>query len=168
MKQTKISGALAQRTDPQLFNLKTFEIMKKTYSYNSGRPVDKFVVPTLAQTINLFDKLRRSGKVFRVDFIKRGDGSMRTMVCRFGVKKYLKGGKKAFDAGDKGLFTVWEFGKGYRSITIDNLELVKVGGVAYLFNTNRVPGESSAEGMYNFGSRTIAASTSPLYEQAEA
>lgn len=34
-----------------------------------------------------------NGKFFSVDFIKK-DGSIRKMVCRKGVKKYLKGGDK--------------------------------------------------------------------------
>jgi hypothetical protein len=140
--------------------------MKKS-SYNCGRPVEKAIVPTLAEIINLFDKLRKSGKVFRVDFVKRGDGSLRTMVCRFGVKKYLKGGKRSFDAGDKGLFTVWEFGKGYRSITIDNLILLKTAGMVYYFNTQVPSGDytydkiqSTFEESYEHA-RTIPASTSP-------
>ena len=139
-------------------------------SYNYGHPVEKALVPTLAEIINLFDKLRRSGKVFRVDFIKRTDGSVRTMICRFGVKKYLKGGKKAYDSGDKGLFTVYEFGKGYRSITIDNLILLKTAGVVYYFNTKVEPGEYmySNDNYHIFRPRTIPASTSPIIVPLEA
>ena len=106
----------------------------KNSNYNYGRPVEKFVVPSLAEAINLFDKLRISGKVFRADFVKRTNGEYRTMICRFGVKKYLRGGNKAYDAGNKGLFTVYEFGKGYRSITINNLIFVKAAGIVYWFD----------------------------------
>lgn len=138
-------------------------------SYNYGQPVQKYVEPTLAEAINLFDKLRRSGKVFRVDFVKRGDGTVRTMVCRFGVKKYTKGGKKAFDPGDKGLFTVYEFGVGYRSITIDNLILLKVSGVVYQFNHSLTnPPVPTAELGMGSISRTMPAMTSPMYQGAEA
>lgn len=139
--------------------------MTKNYSNNYGQPIEKAIVPTLAETINLFDKLRRSGKVFRVDFVKRSTGTRRTMVCRFGVTKHLKGGKKAFDAGDKGLFTVWEFGKGYRSIAIDNLILLKTAGQVYYFNTKIPPGDyTNADTPYNTMERTISAATSPLKE----
>jgi hypothetical protein len=138
----------------------------KKYSYNYGRPVEKIVVPTLAQTMNLFDKLRRSGKLFRVDFKKRGDGSIRTMICRFGVKSHLKGGSRPFDFGDKGLLSVYEPGTGYRSIPIDNIYCVKFAGVVYILESL---------GMLDVGtydttmfsdlnhSRTLRAQTSPMY-----
>lgn len=135
--------------------------MKTTHSYNYARPVEHVVVPTLAQIINLFDKLRKSGKVFRVDFVKRTTGEARTMVCRFGVKKYLKGGQRSFDAGDKGLFTVYEFGKGYRSITIDNLLILKTGGIVYVFSTTLKPGT------YRWNRdpyKAFPARTSPMYQ----
>jgi len=141
--------------------------MKKSNSYhnnNYGRKVEKFVVPTLAETINLFDKLRRSGQVFRADFIKRTTGEWRTMVCRCGVKKYLKGGKAAYNFGDKGLLSVFEFGKGYRSITLDNLACIKTGGVIYWFNVPLDPGTYSTEIFDDIteGARTLPAYTTPL------
>ena len=140
----------------------------REYSYNCGRPVEKIVVPSLAQTINLFDKLRTTGKVFRVDFVKRTTGETRTMVCRFGVKKGLRGGKKAYDAGDKGLFTVWDFGKGYRSITIDNIIFVKTGGVVYYLNTDTPPGEYPADMVHEIDGRTIAAVNHPMQQRETA
>ena len=140
----------------------------KKYSYNCGRPVEKLIVPTLAESINLITKLRTSGKVFRADFIKRTNGEKRTMVCRCNVKKYLKGGKAAYHFGDKGLLPVYEYGKGYRSITIDNLHLIKFGGVVYLFNTSLDVGHYSPK--LNFleeGLRTFPAANSPMYEVVE-
>jgi hypothetical protein len=141
----------------------------KIRSYNYGRPVEKLVVPTLAQTVNLFDKLRKSGKVFRVDFIKRTNGERRTMVCRFGVKKHLKGGKLRYDAGNKGLFTVWCFDKAaYRSVTIDNINFIKTGGTIYLLNSELPAGDyssSTVEVFHRKGLRTVPASTSPLFTE---
>ena len=136
----------------------------KNYSYNCGRPVEKLIVPTLAESVNLFNKIRNSGKVFRADFIKRGNGKMRTMVCRCNVKKYLKGGKASYHFGDKGLLSVFEFGNGYRSIAIDNLHRIKFGGVVYLFNTEADAGHYPVE--HNFAQdygRTYPASNSPMY-----
>lgn len=136
----------------------------KKYSYNYGRPVAKLVVPTLAESVNLFNKLRTSGKIFRADFIKRTNGEKRTMVCRCNVKKYLKGGKAAYHFGDKGLLSVYEYGKGYRSITIDNLHMIKFGGVVYLFNTEAKAGHYPVEQHFaqDYG-RTYPASNSPMY-----
>lgn len=141
--------------------------MRKHYhNSNYGMKVEKFVVPTLAEIINLFDKLRRNGRIFRVDFIKREDGSTRTMLCRFGVKKHLKGGKATYDAGDKGLFFVYDTNKqGPRSFAIDNVVCVKSGGVVYWFNAGKVePGTYPADILEENGIRTIPASTSPLLE----
>ena len=135
----------------------------KNYSYNSGKPIAKIIVPTLGQAVSLILMLQNSGKVFRADFTKRTDGTKRTMVCRCGVKKYLKGGSPAYNFSKKGLISVFEFGKGYRSIPLDNLIAIKYGGVAYLFNVNLEPGE------YRFLSydrnRTLHAFTSPMYEE---
>ena len=138
----------------------------KNANYNYGRKVENQKVPSLAESMNLINKLRRSGKVFRADFVKRGDGSVRTMVCRFGVKRYLKGGKLAFDAGDKGLLTVWEFGKGFRSIPIDNIILIKSAGTVYYFNTKIAPGDYTHSYFDNVPkvTRTIPASTSPMLQ----
>jgi len=136
---------------------------KRNYSYNCGQPIEEIVVPTTAEIINLFDKLRHNGRIFRVDFIKRTTGEIRTMICRFGVTVYLKGGKKAYNAGDKGLFTVWAFDRqGYRSIPIDNLLSLKTGGTLYQFNTDVAPGHYHPDyiGVY----RTIPAATSPLLQ----
>lgn len=137
----------------------------KKYSYNCGRPAEKAIVPTLAESVNLFNKLRSSGQVFRADFIKRTTGEMRTMVCRCNVRKYLKGGKASYHFGDKGLLSVYEFGKGYRSIAIDNLHVIKFGGVVYLFDTHLEVGHYSHEEVSIRGfTRTIPASTSPMYQ----
>ena len=142
---------------------------QKYHNNNYGMKVEKLIVPTLAQTINLFDKLRRSGKIFRVNFTKRTTGENRTMICRFGVTKHLKGGKLGYDAGNKGLFTVWSFDKqGYRSITIDNINFVKVGGTVYLMNTEIPVGdysESTAEVFSTRGMRTVPSATSPLFAE---
>jgi len=135
----------------------------KNKSYNYGQPVEKFVVLTLAQAVALILKLRNSGKVFRADFVKRGDGSNRTMVCRCGVKKYLKGGSAAYSFSEKGLMSVYEFGTGYRSIALDNLARIKFAGVIYEFNSTVPAGEYPADVLTENHIRTIPADTSPMY-----
>lgn len=151
----------------------------KKYSYNCGRPVNKFVVPTLAETMNLFDKLKASKKLFRVDFIKRTTGEMRTMICQFGVKKYLHGGSASYHFGDKGLLSVFEHGTGYRSIPIDNILFIKFAGAVYHLNSTlpmgtytanpeNLKGRSALASLFNEQkiARTIPASTSPMYLEA--
>ena len=137
----------------------------KKYSYNTGRPIEKFVVPTLAETITLFDKIRFGGKIFRVDFIKRTTGEKRTMICRCGVKKYLKGGKAAYSFSEKGLLAVYDYNRhGYRSIPIDNVNMIKLAGVVYWLNTGMHPGEYPTDVFQEIcDGRSIPAWTSPLH-----
>jgi len=66
------------------------------------------------------------GKFFRVIFTKRTTGELRTMDCRTGVSKFVKGKGKKYEPKDKDLICVWapanwdpENGDaGYRSINL--------------------------------------------------
>lgn len=77
------------------------------------------------------DKVRKliesfGGKFFRVIFTKRTTGELRTMDCRTGVSKFVKGKGKVYEPKDKDLICVWvpadwdsENGDtGYRSINL--------------------------------------------------
>ena len=62
------------------------------------------------------------GKIARVTFIKRSDGSERKMICRTGVKKGLTGRGAAYDPESKNLLTVFDMEKGaYRTIPCENV-----------------------------------------------
>ena len=75
-----------------------------------------------------------NGRIFSVDFIKRTTGELRTMNCRTGVTKHLKGGEPAYDALSKGLMTVYSLdSQGYRSINLDGVLTAKVDGKIYDF-----------------------------------
>ena len=77
------------------------------------------------------------GKFFSAVFIKK-DGTLRTMNCRLGVKKYLKGGKLRFSPSKKGLVVVFDVDKKeYRMININTTQSLKVNGEDYYVNTNR-------------------------------
>ena len=71
------------------------------------------------------------GKIFRVNFIARGTGVERVMVCRMGVKKGVKGVGLAFDQSAKGLIPVYDVQKrGYRFISAEGIrEIAGVGRV---------------------------------------
>jgi hypothetical protein len=76
------------------------------------------------------------GKVFSANFTKK-DGSDREMICRFGVKSYLKGGQwangQAGKPEDHWLAVVFDMEKkGYRSIPIKRLQQMKVGGQLFI------------------------------------
>jgi hypothetical protein len=63
---------------------------------------------------------------FSAVFVKR-NGEVRTMLCRLGVKKHLKGGTKKYDYDH--LMTVYDVKKkGYRTINMDTLLQVKANG----------------------------------------
>ena len=80
----------------------------------------------------------RNGRIFTVDFIKRTNGELRTMVCRRGVRKGITGRGMNYDPLSKALLTVWDVQKGaYRMISLDNLVSLKMGGRSFRWNGKR-------------------------------
>lgn len=72
--------------------------------------------------------LATNGRFFSVSFVKK-DGSLRKMVARIGVKKYLRGGENKL-ANHPNLVTVWDSQKrDYRSINLDTLQEFKCGNL---------------------------------------
>jgi hypothetical protein len=134
---------------------------------NYGKKVNGVVNMTLGTAIALLTNLRNSGNVFRVDFLKKDD-SLRTMVCRFGVKKFANGKGMSYSPVEKGLVTVYEFGVGYRTVNLDRIVLIKHGGTVYNFaqmsmaaaEANRVEYGINPEAL---SPRTVRAETSPMY-----
>jgi len=64
--------------------------------------------------------LESNGRFFSVTFIKRSNGEERTMVCRTGVKKHLKGGELGYIPSEKELAVVFDQQKqGYRTIPLE-------------------------------------------------
>ena len=75
--------------------------------------------------------LDNKGHVFSVVFLKK-DGSIRKMLCRFGVKKHLKGGKLAFNPLERSLLVVFDMQKeAYRMINLETLMNINMKGVEY-------------------------------------
>jgi len=74
------------------------------------------------------------GKFISVDFIKRSDNSLRTMNCRVGVSKGVKGIRKA-SKKNTGLIVVYDIpNKQFRNINISGLRKVKISGIEYKVN----------------------------------
>ena len=72
------------------------------------------------------------GRFFTIVFTKRTTGEKRTMTCRTGVHKHLKGGARAYDPEKLGLMIVWEPRSAeYRSIPTDAVEKIKYAGKVY-------------------------------------
>lgn len=80
-------------------------------------------------TKDTIDQLR-DGKIFTVKFIKRTDGSERTMRARLGVKSHLHGGQLPYDPIEKKLLPVFDMEKeAYRSVPLDAIIELKHHGV---------------------------------------
>ncbi len=74
------------------------------------------------------DFIPKRGQIFSVKFIKK-DGTIRHMNCRTGVKKYLKGGKLAFNPDDYNLVSVCDMKeKKYKFISLTTMLELRVGG----------------------------------------
>ena len=68
------------------------------------------------------------GQIFNVTFTKK-DGSIRSMSCRLGVAKHLKGGELAYDPKEYDLLAVFDVQKkGYRMINLETLERIAISG----------------------------------------
>jgi len=68
-------------------------------------------------------------KIFSAVFTKK-DGTNRKMLCRLGVKKHLKGGKKGYDTETLNYLTVYSLDKqNYRTLNLNTLKQIKCGKV---------------------------------------
>jgi hypothetical protein len=106
---------------PQSKALETFEPKRNPIDYT-----------TTLQTI-LKKILNSKGKIFTVKF-EKADGSMRTMNCRIGVGKYVKGTGKPHNNPET--ITVYDLqAKDYRSFNINRVQWAKIAGVMY-YNEN--------------------------------
>lgn len=94
-------------------------------------------VETVAKIIR-----EQEGKAVTVTFIRRTDnketgakaGDKRTMNCRLGVKKHLKGGELKYNPADYDLLTTFDMQKkDYRCISLDAVVSVVAAGVEYSF-----------------------------------
>ena len=87
--------------------------------------VDSKSLPSTQELVKMVKSSR--GRWFSCEFIK-ADGSVRKMVARTGVKKYLKGVGKT---RKENLVTVYETRVGYRTINVDTLQSFKIGNFEY-------------------------------------
>ncbi len=71
-----------------------------------------------------------AGKIFTATFVKK-TGEVRTINCRLGVTKHLRGGTST-TAHKSNLVTVYDMqSKGYRCINLDSLISVTISGIKY-------------------------------------
>lgn len=73
-------------------------------------------------------------KIFSVSFVKK-DGTLREMVCRFGVTKHLKGGEMNHDPAELGHLVVFDMQKeAYRTINWNTIKQIKFEGKTFKFD----------------------------------
>jgi hypothetical protein len=73
-----------------------------------------------------------SSKIFSVTFIKRTDGTVRTLTGRKGVSKGVTGVGMAFDPLDKGLVCVFDMIKdAHRMINLETIISIKLEKIEY-------------------------------------
>lgn len=84
-------------------------------------------------TQKALDLIKQSnGKTFSVVYLKK-DGTRRVLNGRMGVKKGLSGKGMAYDATSKGLLPVYDMkAKGYRMVTIANIQGLKINKTEYV------------------------------------
>lgn len=75
----------------------------------------------------------QDGKFFSVTFKKRTTDELRVMKsAKFGVKKYIAGGERAYDFESKGLLPVFDMEiKEYRCIPLEAIISLTIGGRTY-------------------------------------
>jgi len=73
---------------------------------------------------------KAGSQFFTVEFVKRTDNTLRTMNCRRGVKKGIKGtGSKKQKSG---LYTVYDMvEKGWRTINVSGVRVIRMKGIEY-------------------------------------
>ena len=75
---------------------------------------------------------KTNGKIFSAVFTKK-NGEIRSMVCRQGVAKYVKGVGLKFKPEERDLIGVFDMHKkAYRFINLNTLEQIKVEGIKYI------------------------------------
>lgn len=86
---------------------------------------------TLAEFVERIKK----GRIFTITFVKRSDGSVRTMNCRMGVEVHKVGEELPYDVDKKKLLMVYSLdAKGYRQIPIEGIQSATLDGVAYNYS----------------------------------
>lgn len=88
---------------------------------------------TIGDAVRIYDKVKRTGRIFSVEFIKQ-NGEFRTMNCRTGVRKYVKGTGLKFVPLDRNLLSVFDLKKKeYRFINLETLKSITFQKTKYLF-----------------------------------
>ena len=90
---------------------------------------------TNTMTLPAFIEATKDGKLFTVEFIKRTTGEIRVMNARRGVRKGVKGVGLRYNPAEYSLLNVYDMQDGgFRSINLENLVALRMGGKKYTWN----------------------------------
>ena len=74
---------------------------------------------------------KNRNKIFSCVFVKK-DGAIRTMNCRMGVKKGIKGTGKSISSPSNSYLTVFDMNKDqFRVINLETMLIINIGGKQY-------------------------------------
>jgi hypothetical protein len=80
----------------------------------------------------IYNLVPKDGKIFSVTFIK-GDNTIRHLVGRFGVKKYITGKGLRFMPQNRNMFIMFEMSKEqYRMLYVDKIIHMKINKIEYI------------------------------------
>ena len=80
--------------------------------------------------LEIMESTKTTGRIFGVVFQKRSTGQLRSMTCRLGVKKGVKGTGGVYSPSDKKLLPVFEMPQSqFRSIPIEGVKSLTVNGI---------------------------------------
>ena len=97
-------------------------------------------LPKISVTQTQARELLESGKIVRVTFVKKSNGTTRTLVGRSGVSKGVTGKGLKFDKKDSGIVILSDFAKirsgtpvakAYRCVCLDSILCFRTGGQWY-------------------------------------
>ena len=93
----------------------------------------------MRMSLQEFKESVNDGKFFTVEFRKRTDGTVRTMNCRRGVSKGVKGVGMSYDPAKKNLLVVYEIVAGkeenhFRMVNLEDLIYLKHDGREWTWN----------------------------------
>jgi hypothetical protein len=128
---------------------------------NYGKKVEGIEFITRpSQVLGVLNKIN-SGRLFRVDFLKKGDGTMRTVVGRRGVTIGVKGTGKKYKGSE--LIKVYESGGGWKQFSIDMVKTIKADAILYKFDLINPSLGKHRDIDTKIVGRTVPAYTSPMY-----
>ena len=75
---------------------------------------------------------RTKGKIFSMQFIKRGNGELRTMKARIGEGRDMRKNAMPYEPGQRRLIVVYDVGaEGYRAVPLDGILTLNINGRNY-------------------------------------